>query len=306
MSIEYFVCTVNVDGYEFQDMPDESKDDGIQYRVLVPRRTGSIQKSRIFPLFEQTPAWDKFANLSLTEKSILAFAGRFGHLFPRSGVMARKLSENCASNQKEPEKTIFVWHHNAAEVGELLEAWLQAIRDMKHFFDIWVLLRNEDTSGLSAYLHQLTPNRREWIYAEDPQSVERLQPSGRLVVRKHDPNLKFKKIELPENIENPTIEHAARHLLLESLNERLAHMRLNVLWDATKPLSWHLDLMIVPESLLDALWLQFSKAVTRNIEIRQCENKKCKKWFVLGYKNVKKRKWCGDACRKAIHRSGKA
>jgi hypothetical protein len=64
-----------------------------------------------------------------------------------------------------------------------------------------------------------------------------------------------------------------------------------VIWDpAAKALKWHFQ----PNTLLDALWLQFGQEVTRGAKIRACQH--CGAWFEAGAGTGRRAdaKFCSD------------
>lgn len=73
-------------------------------------------------------------------------------------------------------------------------------------------------------------------------------------------------------------------------------------------LVYHTDLRkqvlrFVPESLLGALWLQFSQAIDADKEYRSC--KQCGKWFEIaleGDGRTKRRLFCSDPCKSKDYR----
>jgi hypothetical protein len=86
---------------------------------------------------------------------------------------------------------------------------------------------------------------------------------------------------------------ASRHQATQS-----ASMGMQVIWDpATMAPKWELR----PNTLLDALWLQFGQALTRGGRISQCQH--CGIWFEAGRKTGRRldAKFCCDEHRTAFN-----
>jgi hypothetical protein len=309
MPVEYFVCQVEYEGYEFQTLPHLIT--GEEYRVLVPRAPGTETIPRKLSLFESSPLWREFSELNPTEEVILAFASKYGALFPDAETPLTGHSQS--SKPKSP--SILVVHTNGSTVdGERFGMWKAHIEEMKRLSDLWDLLQSKDPleskDQLKRQVIQHTHSKNKWVFVSRPRIYELMKSGQHRDPETHalDPK-KFLEtdfaygFETPENFENPTPEVAARHYLLENINEMLIDIRPKIAWDMTKPLSKHLDLILRPKSLKDALWLQFAQAVTRGTNFEQCI--RCKKWFQLGTKNSQKKLYCGNACNQAAWRARK-
>lgn len=79
-----------------------------------------------------------------------------------------------------------------------------------------------------------------------------------------------------------------------------ASVKLDRVWGTDR-----VALYVVPESLLDALWLQFAQAVSANTQLRGCA--RCGAWFAYGTGTGRRKSahYCSDRCRKAAHRHQK-
>jgi hypothetical protein len=88
--------------------------------------------------------------------------------------------------------------------------------------------------------------------------------------------------------------------MIERFNERIggkSHLEIVRVLGTEK-----LDLKMVPDSLIDALWLQFSQAVAGGARPRQCAQ--CASWFAYGVGVGRRRSahHCSDRCRKTAWR----
>ena len=309
MPVEYFVCVVESAGYEFQTLPHLITDE--QYRVLVPRTTGTERFGRTFPLFEKPALWREFAELKPTEETILAFASKHGALFPDAETPLAEQSP--LSKTKSPAIPVRLLDNSLAS-GERFGMWKAHIEEMKRLSNLWDLLQSKDPlkgkDQLEKQVIQNTGNSHRWVFVSRPRIYELIKSRQHRNPKTHalDPK-KFLEtdfayaFELPANFENPTPEDAAHHYLLENINEMLSDIRPMIAWDMTNPLSKHLDLIMRPNSLKDALWLQFAQAVTRDTKFERCD--RCKKWFQLGAKNSQKKMFCSTACKQAAWRQKK-
>jgi hypothetical protein len=79
---------------------------------------------------------------------------------------------------------------------------------------------------------------------------------------------------------------------------RIITLRVTMVWDpTTKSLRWSFS----PDTLLDALWVQFGQAVTRGAQIRSCQH--CGAWFEAGIGTGRRAdaKFCTDEHRIAFN-----
>jgi hypothetical protein len=294
MSAEFFVCVVENGGYEFITLTHPKT--GKEHLLLVPRATGAERFGKGFPLFELYPSlWRNFAELKPTEEAILAFASKYGALFP-----------NANSKPKSPAMPVILDDGSPAN-GERFEMWEESIDEMKRLSGFWNLLCQNDTYELEKLLIAITPDQRRWIYAPSHRFVTKLR-NRTLTKEEVEINFKLRGFTLPENFANPKLEDAARHVLMKSINEKLLVTPPEIRWETPK---WnepdttrrHLGMRLFPKSLIDALWLQFAQAVTRRNKFVQCEW--CKKWIVLEGKNSQKKHYCPKprGCRQAAYRA---
>ncbi len=65
-------------------------------------------------------------------------------------------------------------------------------------------------------------------------------------------------------------------------------------------LSESLELVVYPDNLISALWLQLALAVDGRKAYKQCQN--CQNWFEVGKWGSRiDRKYCGDSCKQAVY-----
>jgi transposase-like protein len=61
------------------------------------------------------------------------------------------------------------------------------------------------------------------------------------------------------------------------------------------------SLRVVPVSLFACLWMQLAEVMSTDKEQRVCPG--CREWFEVKSKGTRSdRQYCGDACRKRVHR----
>jgi hypothetical protein len=104
---------------------------------------------------------------------------------------------------------------------------------------------------------------------------------------------------LPSDADDLTIGRAVlRKEIDQALSERSSHLR---------PLLTHEDLVLTPQTLLGAIWLQFALAVAHDAEFRRCAAEDCPRgWFEISTAPLGLRpeaRFCSAQCR---HRSKKA
>jgi hypothetical protein len=108
-----------------------------------------------------------------------------------------------------------------------------------------------------------------------------------------------------DRFEDGEVVFPAWYALQRIVNEKLRqHNALpKLLWDFNRR-EPELALAFVPESLIAALWLQFSHAITGDKEYRQCEQ--CGRWFELAAEVRADGKFCQGSCRSRAYRARKA
>jgi hypothetical protein len=86
------------------------------------------------------------------------------------------------------------------------------------------------------------------------------------------------------------------------ISEKISNVRpvfISHTWD--DPLADSLKLLLMPNNLLEAMWLQFGQAVESNKSFRQC--RQCDDWFELSPKVARSDKiFCTDACKAKAYR----
>jgi hypothetical protein len=314
MSVTTFICQVEEAGYEFQTLP--SVNSTKPYRVLIPR-IKSIERTILqFELDDSSVLWRDFANLQPTEPAIESFSSKYGNLFSTVVRLESQETEyptvsvlNPYANilTSEPFSKLETLETNSLApwiAGERFEAWQENIRTMKHCYDLLNILQNENTDNLKQ--HFVRRNDYRWWYVSRPE-YHYMETSGMPTEQKNKLETDFMiPVDFPEILTKPNLEKIARHALLEIINKRLLRVRPQLLWDMERPLSRHVYLRLVPQNLIDALWLQFAEAVSQGTKYKQCELESCKKWFALGKRNSEKKHYCDDTCKQAAYRERKA
>ncbi len=330
MSPEFFSWEVELEGYEFRTFPNSLvTDEKPPYRLLIPRATGLERTVRRYELLKASALWREFVDLEPTERDIEVFASKYGRLFRPVASMGNPkvnaptvvidipisdldpiraykgdfITRVQTSDTNIPKESLIIW-----EVGETFDAWYENIVEMKRLAVIWDYMRDGNVTALEQHLIPKTKDRYQWFFVSRPELLE-IVKSGQ---HRELPNSNsifvagdfLQSIQLPENFDKPKLTDAVNHTILSNINERLTGISSKVLWNMGKPLSRHLDLMLLPDALVDALWLQFAQAVTRGTEYLKCD--RCGKWFTLINRNSEKKLYCDNACKQAAYRERKA
>jgi hypothetical protein len=92
------------------------------------------------------------------------------------------------------------------------------------------------------------------------------------------------------------------HALASSINEKISNIRpVFISHVHDDPLADSLELLLMPNNLLEAIWLQFGQAVASNKSFRKC--RQCDDWFELSPKVARNDKiFCTDACKAKAYR----
>ncbi len=320
MSVEIFRYQVEQQGYEFQTLT--SLGSGQSFQVLINRVQAKEHRFLESTLDSSSALWRNFANLEPTTEAIESFASSYGRLFlqEENNFVGNNPFQ---SNEEKPDDPIILVQNPYTKVstvpfenidsdqplgvlaGEKFEAWKSNIHQMKRYCDLWDLIQEDNVNELKKhFIQRFETNDYRWQFVSRSEFYYTLgAPSEQQNRLETDFSI---PINFPAELIKPTIKEVARHAILFKINEKLSDVRPQLLWDVTNPLSRHLDLKIVPKTLIDALWLHFAQAVARGTEYRQCEFDACKKWFALVNQNSEKKAYCDDACKQAAYRKRKA
>lgn len=210
------------------------------------------------PLTDEPALFRTFADLPATPEVIVAFADRYGML---GGAVVRRFLV--------PDSDEI-----GIGIGEPIEAWRDAIRDIRRVVQTWDRARESD------------PHRPRW---QRPEKVTKVYRSGLC----HNVAAVLRERWRPDVL--PNVQRAINAKLSAETSARM-------LWDREEG---RLRLHLRPASLLGALWLQLAQAIDGNADYRRC--RVCAAWFELHPdRNRTSRAYCGDACRVKAYRGRQA
>jgi hypothetical protein len=228
------------------------------------------------PLRQFTGLFRTFAETALTPEAIRAFANEYGLL---------GISVFTGLDRSHPV------------LGERLSEWRKQILLFRRPFEVWELVRRRDSRQLACFFRwEQTPAGRGVTYEFpwDSQLGESLTPTdvpaekGLIAAEHSHPEvmsyLKDQDLILPALI---YVQRKVNEQLIDKVAPRL-------LYD---PNTGRLVFRMVPQTLIGALWLQFTQAISGNKELRQCGG--CEKWFEVspGPQMRTTRQFCSVACR---------
>jgi hypothetical protein len=244
---------------------------------------------RYLPLAAFSGLFRVFADTQPSRDGVKAFADRFG---PLGGDVAKRIP---LYDQPNAEGVLL-------GTGEPLASWNDEILMMRFAIDIWEAARSgdvgrlerviswtEDGTGVQILSH---PELRNGQLPEAPARVERAWIAaaqlGDGVLERF----------VPGDLVKPALCYVQR-----TINKKLeGRASPRLLWDAKRE---RLALYIVPDGLIGALWLQFTRAVERESQFRQCAE--CGIWFELAPGTARADKlYCSTPCRTKAYRKRQA
>ncbi len=271
-------------------------------------------EDRLYSPLQNEALFQTFARTEPTADGIVGFANQYGDL--GNGTLGFSVA------MEEPSGRHSVKH------AEPLEFWKTEIRFMKVVLEAWEKARSGDTDGCSRILYRVfvTPRADAGKYL--PLGGEFFEAIRILGQAPQDAEIELAEVDHPiyKTIFNWLIEaHKADRSIAETLHlVRLGdvisptlllvqiilnnHLRYFSSSLAGK-VKWHpesrtMGFQISPQTLLGALWLQFSQAVSGDKEFQSCIQ--CGKLFEISRGRRKSRMFCSDACRFKAYRERQA
>jgi hypothetical protein len=280
--------------------------------VACRPRKRSFSAKAYRPLREFTGLFRTFADTKLSKEGILQFANTYGRLGGELGVNftlseQEFQNEGCAELQVSNHRgktgskipDVFAVENQTGDTfeGEPIEDWRSEISEMRATLRLWEALLHSDMSELKQVLRW----EKDGVYYvnETVQSSLNARHSGsriaerKCIVSLRDPVLSGTK---QGDVVTPGW-FCLQQRVNDKLKEHLSSTKL--LWSAQN----HLELTIVPRSLISALWLQLARAVEGNRSYRSCEF--CQRWFEVGAEVRADAKYCKNACRQKAYRRHK-
>ena len=272
-----FLWDVRDAGYywdEVRPAPPDRLSDWEQYEpeLFLMEAGGDTVIRRYDPFQKHSGLFREFADTSPTQEGILGFANKYGRL----GGQAEKGTLVWVTDSESP---------TLGPKSESLRAWAGQIQAMREAINLWDLAKAGDTGGLS--------NLIEW--------------EGRDIVRRrfaHDPDFEGQIIASwgvsPELLQIFRPGDLIQPALVAT--QRIINWNLEsspkLLWDYKQG---RLELRIVPDSLIGAMWLQCARAIDGNKTYRRCAE--CQTWFAISPETARvTRTYCSNACRSKAYR----
>jgi hypothetical protein len=183
-------------------------------------------------------------------------------------------------------------HHPTRE-GESFGDWVEPISLLRFIIELWDALQAQDEE----MLRQIITIRRDedlGLWAVD----YKIPPSTGW-----KPDLTTYPDESTGFTGEGDIWHAALSLVRFAVDSHLEGKTTPRLLYSSSTDS--LAFVLLPETLLHGLWLQFALSIDGNTKFRRCRS--CQTWFVISPDaNRVTREYCSDACRARAYRNRKA
>ena len=250
------------------------------------------------PLKETPALFREFASLDLTEVGVRAFADQYGSLGIATAIRSRW-------SEGDPVRISADGSDDATfALGEPLSLWAKEVTAMKRAIEMWDAAVSQDTGLLREHIrwsdgpgdsriaeyashrpgHEMRP---EW--GDDDGGFEM-----RTIVDTRLANLSLRSFVSSDDLVRP-----ARLYAQDSINERIsAYCAPMLTYGADTD---EQQVLLVPQHLLGAMWLQFANSMGGNRQYRRCLA--CDKWFEIGPGSGRKsRLYCEDACKTRAHR----
>ncbi len=275
--------------------------------VLVPRgvKVALIEfweRPCYQPFKTETGLFRNFALLPNDKDSVLTFADRYGSLSigrlavpielkdklpkpPRTCSLADVRKNWLSAEASEAMGWANRWNEQGAVTGDTLEDWTDNIRKLKVLVRLWDALRENDRKALTQIVK---------IEEKDSSTtfICLISENGELLWSKYMVGKHFRELR-----------QAAESTLIEALWEETRGGFDLAMQAAPRPAFAHI--VLAPNSLRTAIWLQFAAAVCENKDFRQCEV--CGKSFQISPETSRtSRTLCSSACKAKAHRTRQA
>ena len=251
--------------------------------------SGAFLERRYKPLETETGLFRRFADINPNGEEILKFAGAFGRL----GGTAAELIDVRKGKVSAPLVELLSVEEDQGKVGSLtsgesLQAWQDAIFDMKRAVEILDAVQRSDSRFLAQFIKWRSPD----LVVYQRSIGGRLRDST-IAFRELDPErmsrFRYRDVLLPA-------QFWLQSFVNKHIEENPSYVRM--LWDEMR----HPSLFVCPEGLLAALWLQVGFAIDGDRKYRRCLA--CPRWFEVGQGKRSDSKTCSDTCRKRFSRPG--
>lgn len=264
MSNQLFDCMAEVSqsGYEWR------MESGEPFLVPLDPRA---ERRRYDPLAETTALFREFADLSMSEDSILGFANMYGS-------MGRFLASHRPDILRK--------------YGESRSQWFYKINEMKIAVGLWDMVQNKDSDGLARHIQWVSHDR----VAFDSSAGFSLDEELAHLAWQREYRGLIAGCECGDLVE------PARRIIWSCVAQNLGG-------DASvgiksEPGVAEMQLCVRIAGLNDALWIQFAQAIQGNKSYGQCRT--CGEWWEL-HPDVARtnKRTCSNACRSKVYRQRK-
>jgi hypothetical protein len=287
-----FRWEVAEDGYRWLESHPVDRSEATRDLFLThgrPIGAGGFRMMRYDPLAAFSGLFRLFGDTEPSCDGIKAFADRFGPL------------------GRTIEKQILLYDQSNVTgvplgTGEPLRAWSDEILMMRYAIDIWEAARDGDVGRLERVIHW-SPDGSGVEIAGHPDVPRGQLPGAPARVERawiasaHLGDAMVGRF-VPGDLVRPAL-----HYVQSTINAKLeGRASPRLLWDAKRE---RLNLYIVPDGLIGALWLQFARALERDSRFRQCAE--CGIWFELAPGTARADKlYCSTPCRTKAYRKRQA
>lgn len=242
---------------------------------------------RYTPLASYPNLYQEFAETPLTQEGITAFANQYGLLSYERDL--RKLREVKVT------ETAGYWTY-----AEPLDIWYSEIVAMQRCIELWGYLRLGQDENLARRI-SWTDDGSVWYKnfdGNEPGEDEGDWFRSWIALRNNPGD-----IEMLKKLEWGELRKPAFVYLQKKVNEHLAgNLSPRLLWDIAFS---GLDLVILPQDLKSAMWLQLAQAIVKQKTVRVCEV--CGGHILVTNKfgTRSDKRYCSGACRAKAYRDRK-
>lgn len=240
------------------------------------------------------PLFRRFAELATDRGSILSFASQFGRLGGplETGLPAEGTFYLGEGRKREP---IFLQAR-----ADRYDLWIQSIERMRRLVSLWEAAGSARDTVSQSLAHVFNWERPDRVVYVDPNHGRRriIAAGGDPAEAVHPERLRLHLFKTGD-LRGPALQEVSEDV--SSVLEDLVAPQLQ--WDDR---GTRLRFVVVPNSLLGALWLQFAQAISADSRFRQCEGPGCTNWIEIHpSRNQRNRKTCSNACRQRLSRSNR-
>ncbi|MFC1628424.1 hypothetical protein ACFL3H_04865 [Gemmatimonadota bacterium] len=236
---------------------------------------------------EETALFRTFADTKVTREGILEFADKYGSLggdVRRIVLRVSKTSTSKRDRQSRPDK------------AEPFSVWIQEIAAMKRAVELWDMLRESEEDELSRYIVWDGEDELPY-YDSHPDSIDSETPREGNMAHRITLHGKTRRRNW-QYFQTGDLIQPAWNQLSKEINRGIEDRVLPaLLWDSSYS---RMILMLEPNSLIGAMWLQFAHAVSGEQEYRRCLT--CDKWIAINSQQSRM-KYCSGKCRQKSYRN---